>query len=1029
MDEFFKNYREKISNHLLPQERDEFKRLFYRPVPYVLLSSFDLAVLALVDDFEFPVQKFHPFDPLWPKDAEFRGFPHRTTIGPAITWRNPDHIAEIFSDTFLLRRPPPPLIGICQVEVNSSLLIGAGGNFLRCMSKSFKSCFDRMWAAHRISDETRLIILESYAWHEFTLLVLSNSFVSIRDLLREIRRMTLVDVGYYLAQEPNPSRRESNLAEWRELLSRADVYGLMKRSTRPCPRDEPHDFEELFTLQLQQYTIARRELMGSPSGLSEPFGSHAIFNTTTLLGYSADLLVDMLHGKSTPEGITGAANIIGKPADVDKQRGRGTYLIRNWTAKAGHLSAATEALKAHGGYVDTAGRGDFCYPCRAGDSLQFNMMSSREVVEDILRTTALLKKRRDAVENVRKMADSTEQQVGRLSEPVAGIISTQTTLAFAPEDDVRSGSAGHASANDIRQRFAFTRTDIQTVDSQLRKLKAPKVVSEKVHNVLALFNEGVLDNFLFGSFLELRPYVERILAFIKHESNNRGSQGSHFVFCERLDRQLECFTQGWRNRFHAGWRLGDVSDFNLEFKGGIQQLVSAFQHAYQSLTWLCANDPQTLAIVTSKPSLCVSEGAVHLSLFDIFTPEFFASRACHEAAEPALELISQDVAAAGSLKDVLALTSADPAIKSDPKNRMSRLRLEALVELDHLQRAAAPSGVPLSGLCNLLKSSLTAPHPENQWRNFFNQLFADICNFQIVYLGDVDLYTFWLAANWAFDPSATKGAKDPYPRDESMLLRVFLAISSDGRLPLDALEVVARHWKEPLVSRVLVEAVHGFCAELMRSTAIPEWLQQVGKFAVRGVREMKNLKPGGLKLSDPPLAAFASNDFAVLRGQLKQRSLDAKAMLGEGKAFDGGALHLADVQSLFDPEKQACPLELSRWLDTCDVIVLMHAYLCLLKDAFYPADRDLNSVVPRRDDDDGDIDDNKLHDGKHSTLLFDPRRGTLATTLKSRGDYFMWRCSFVRSLCDMAEKSKLAHCYGWWQRMPDGGDTTSEAGA
>jgi len=41
------------------------------------------------------------------------------------------------------------------------------------------------------------------------------------------------------------------------------------------------------------------------------------------------------------------------------------------------------------------------------------------------------------------------------------------------------------------------------------------------------------------------------------------------------------FEFAWRNRFHAGWRIGEMADFNLEYKGSIQQFVSADTDAYK----------------------------------------------------------------------------------------------------------------------------------------------------------------------------------------------------------------------------------------------------------------------------------------------------------------------------------------------------------------------------------------------------------------------------------------------------------------
>jgi hypothetical protein len=219
--------------------------------------------------------------------------------------------------------------------------------------------------------------------------------------------------------------------------------------------------------------------------------------------------------------------------------------------------------------------------------------------------------------------------------------------------------AAHASANDVREHFAFKWSEIVGIRDAMRKLWIPKVIEERVLNSLALFNEGIKDNFLFSSFLELRGYLDRICQTILGPAGLPPSRGgvSPDYWAEQLGKMLDQFEAGWRNRTHGGWRLGEVSDFNFEFKGGIQQLVSAFHGATQKLMWHFTGLNDALAVVTGKPGIEVLGPAVSLNLFDITKPEFFAARIGHEAAEVSITLCQTESA----LRDALARLAPPPA--------------------------------------------------------------------------------------------------------------------------------------------------------------------------------------------------------------------------------------------------------------------------------------------------------------------------------------------------------------------------------
>jgi len=1018
---FFQNYHQYLNERFVAgrggKKPRQLDAQFYDPRAYVLLSNFDLAFISLIEGYEFPVQRFRPFDPLWPRGrntrrtddrptSEFRSFPHRTIVGPGPVWGKRTDIVKKANETFLLPRPKrPPLIGICQIKLNNSLLLGAGGTFLRCMSKAILS---RWHARFRSSEskeyrytrpgQTRIIILESYAWHEFTLLIFSDSFNKIRDLVKIIQGMTLLDVGYYLARWARrgnkPDREKSHLREWRAMILSGDLYGLGRDSNSRKPillrerriktahLSELRDFRELSKLGPTGYleSAIRAELLQYP-----PFGTHVIFNTTTTMGFDAELMEDALKtaaltGRLAEEEIR---NLLEKSKIDDSSKKRDQLvLFRNWAAKAGHQAAALQ-MGDDGGdpgidFVDVAGRFDYTQHCdwneRSG--LAFKGMTSRQVVHTMLTDFVAAHLHRDSIE-ARRLADRNwrERDIvtgsgGELSEKVAGRRSVQSALGFMPGPRMlrHIGEVphlpGHVTANSFRKRFCLE-SGIAEIDGLLKQLMVPRVVSDRVLNAIALYNDGIRDNFLFGSFLELGPYVHRIQRCLE-----QALKPDHI--CEpaglalQLSSMVDNFELGWRNRHHGGWRLGEVSDTNLEFKGGVQQLVSAFHIAFQNLSWLFTGDHETLAVVAGAPGISVGDGCVRLSLADVFTPEFFAARVAHEAAEQLVDML---------------------CCEPDYGNGMfsdGHLR-EALRGLSR-QTVAIPAErvVGSLGLADLRESG------------FFNEVYADFCEFRLVFLSERRLYVFWnlalfAAADVAWCPPKRGKFLLRNEQLDDCLLRMFMVLGmfpcgtpeSDAALVLQYFEELDPHVRFGIGPRIQRSAEH--VRRLLQIPDVRSWVEQVGTLA----REFQR-----------------RTDLADKQTLLRQID-DAKRCLARGQSY-GGEWRTARLMKTW-PLKSKSYAD-GRRLDTCDTIKLLHAYLKLVAERCGYEDKDKNlKFLLVRDERMKPL--HRLLEPEHyAPLVFDPREGNFARDADFRREYFMWRSALVRSFCDMAERAKLLQC-------------------
>src|SRR5262249_44686409 len=107
-DSLFPHYWEAVRNNFSQMKRtpfhSEFDEYFYKPAPYYLFGSFDLAVLSLVDDFEMMARTFRAFDPMLSSvtDKPYpENFFYKVITGPTPQFKSNDSIVRIAARTFL----------------------------------------------------------------------------------------------------------------------------------------------------------------------------------------------------------------------------------------------------------------------------------------------------------------------------------------------------------------------------------------------------------------------------------------------------------------------------------------------------------------------------------------------------------------------------------------------------------------------------------------------------------------------------------------------------------------------------------------------------------------------------------------------------------------------------------------------------------------------------------------------------------------------------------------------------------------
>jgi hypothetical protein len=167
---------------------------------------------------------------------------------------------------------------------------------------------------------------------------------------------------------------------------------------------------------------------------------------------------------------------------------------------------------------------------------------------------------------------------------------------------------------------------IHDFHDRFRRALLPKVTTVRLLNILSSYNEGIEDKTLMSSFTELTPFVEWMI-----------SEGTTDEIADAEDRRYPMiglwkeYEHAYHNRIHASYNLSQISDFNLDLKGGIHLFVTAMDAAYKAISDIVGN-PKAFVWVGLAPFVEASAYSVHCSYLHVFQPEFFASASIHEAA-------------------------------------------------------------------------------------------------------------------------------------------------------------------------------------------------------------------------------------------------------------------------------------------------------------------------------------------------------------------------------------------------------------
>ncbi len=967
-DEFengiFKSYREALADHLASSTKFE-DSLLYKPKAFYLLGQFDLAILSLVDDYDFGKKCFQPYSPLIEHhkgdEDYFRNYKYQVYSGTIPHMTEDDHIERLWKEQlkFETKRPEEslPLIGICQLKINNALLIGGGLPFYQIiLQKVWEKC--NHFVTKDPEKRIKFLIQESFSWNEFTLFIFSDSYKKINELLVHIKEMSVDDLPYD------------------HKIGQTLLHNIVKR-------------------------VKKKEGFHQ----KEISSTHLFVNEVTYLGFDFKLC---LHNKSDEqENSTQRYN----SDDVDRiiegiRNDDDIRMVERWFVKPGHMYSAAQELKAiyknnadSGNDEDSSiehirvdmGKGDFILPGKSKKT------GSRDFIKELLL----------------RFEQADKGEIGKHVHKPYTIPYSQFMIEnpkpVALEKHVFIQDWLKKYFNNISKKDKVTKIT-QDIRVKLKGLGISKILSAQIVSIYANFYDHILDAVSYGYFIELKPFLMGLKNSIDENYKQKDQESFNLtIFQKDLEDMVDVYNKGYNNRLNQCHRMCDITDYNLEYNGGIHQLLSGIDGCYK-IVYEYLGVKGGFAFVSSHPGISSQEYALRLNYFHIFQPSIFIATAGHEAAnfitlklkdvpdfkklDAQIEQLLRQVTAARKKYFVDRIDfKSDPSMKSKLETKFEELQQQKIIHPDK------EWNVTDFDFDTILKIRKNLREGEEDYETILDtflilKLFdkklidyyiVDVITYLYTFNGDHKLFWRWHWNYFIQLPQVYKKINQIGEEDIIIFsLRLFIFYKA---LNGEELEDIRTNTNIPIIP------------EQVRS----EW--------------------------EKYRRIFSDNlDYVYDKIDKEREQINVKSIFGKIHDFIGR--YFVDIyrklQATQSPDQEWSPLQIEQFVkERSDVFkrdikdgkpvyiepdderffinfqCLSYAYLRI----FYPDDlEDEKITVLPRNGDDGSVKKEKLQE-LHPYLM-DARGGLFVTTAKARRNLFKYRSAMIRSMWDLSLRYK-----------------------
>ncbi|MDP8225706.1 MAG: hypothetical protein P9L99_20265 [Candidatus Lernaella stagnicola] len=565
-------YETKNKKRVSPKHKAEFEKL-YNPLFYYMWGPFDLCSISCVDAFSLAPQLHVPLSgsiqiamQAVPDFTKATQTPRESRSSRTNPWFfAPDKLlAELGcgddKNGDNSSRVKWPLFAFCKLKVNPILTLVLGASIVREAILATREQVKPQ--SEDNNDDLRCCVLEPLGWNEITLLVFGKDYSQMVSSILSIRDTTL---GELLSKKPesiktlrkNPVllrllddeelKKPENGAKLEIALREMSLYAASWTTlglhigvfTDVLERNKKGENAEQIARHVKNvYSIEGRVVPDIGLGILPGYFGDTISD-------AEDIRKEMLGEKANEENADKKTSVGTSNGDSEQKR--------RYVSRPGHTDLVWRTGK---GFEDDG---------RAVSTIDF--------IVDFVRLTHDV-----------ELSLPLSKHVTSLGVPV------QYNEAEEKESDRLCLDLESLQMGPLYRGEKTLSKDEIKPKTAARVLQLPRHLRSEIESLIAVYDMIVKDEVLYDTIVDLGPPLVLLINWLSHlgaaireedGATNRTSRQWEDVVAD-LARCVQSFRQALNNRLNASPPFSEVSDFTLEFKGGIQHLLTGIDGLFAS---------------------------------------------------------------------------------------------------------------------------------------------------------------------------------------------------------------------------------------------------------------------------------------------------------------------------------------------------------------------------------------------------------------------------------------------------------------
>ncbi|HEX8965185.1 MAG TPA: hypothetical protein VF820_01995, partial [Patescibacteria group bacterium] len=514
-----------------------------------------------------------------------------------------------------------PLVGICQLKISSYLKFSTK-NIIKEKIRSFlRKKITKYYDTCRANEEKKfkVCMLETINWNEFTLIIFAKSYSSIAEIIMGCREASLgasgiYQIGYFdfcpqefeseekikqlcssINKTLSTSGEINTIHDLNKSLEETDLFGIIDGSNVPdeimeliikteeIRRKQYEEMSLAEKIQLKQFNriILEWKFPITPKNEKKPFSLrkdlitdmlnrdfflketnniehvHLFSTTATTLGFNGSIQLGH-YGKEREDEIYN--NILG---DI--------IPLSAFTVKPGHMYKCIDILNHR--MMDMPVRDT----TSEGNSKQVIIFGKSDLPIISKSLPGKIETKQFIAEFI-KISEMLTNSPGNPYDLTSHVNSSETTIGVEIEVE-DNPLPNHPSLNVRLTELKFKYDQGEVLHGFLNELKQKgyQMQYRKLIKTISLFNSCIEDQHMFESFIELRPYLTRILTvYMDLKKIDKKAYNDEFhKFVSQLSEGLDIFDKALSARLAASYRSFEINDFSSDAIGGLHAFLTA----------------------------------------------------------------------------------------------------------------------------------------------------------------------------------------------------------------------------------------------------------------------------------------------------------------------------------------------------------------------------------------------------------------------------------------------------------------------